>query len=202
MNKLASFVLTTFVTGAVLFPVVVQAADAPSSKGKWGFGVRGGVSVYTSNDIDDGDTAPMVSGIVTYGVTDWFTLGFNAEWEEHDIPGGDLQTVSLLPTVEFRTTFGALAPYLLVGYGVNLNSFERDSSVKALGVNLDPDTTVAVKLGGGTDYFFTRAFAFNTELGWKFNDADSDVKVGGTKVDSVGTDASAFSALFGFRYYF
>ena len=202
MKRPLTFLATALLSLAVLYSGIGQAKHSPPIKGKWGFGVRSGVSVYTSGDIDGGDTAPIVSGLLTYGVSDWLNVGFNAEWEEHDVLGGDFRTISLLPSAELRANFSYLVPYFSFGLGINLNSFDRNSSTRAAGVNVDPDDTVAFKVGLGADYFLTRAFALNTELGWKFNNANSDFRSPLGLISNVDTDASAFSALFGFRYYF
>ena len=200
--RLLTFLAMALLSSAILFSGISHATHSPRIKGKWGFGVRSGVSVYTSSEIDGGDTAPIVSGLLTYGVSDWFNVGLNAEWEEHDVLGGDFRTISLLPTVELRANFSYLVPYFSFGLGVNLNSFDRSSSTRARGVNVDPDDTVAFKVGLGADYFFTRAFALNTELGWRFNNANSDLRSPSGPRSNIDSDASGFSALFGIRYYF
>ena len=163
-------------------------------------------SVYSQNVASgiDGDVGPVVSGVVTYGVTDFLSLGFNVEWETHNIDDlfGDAHTVSLLPLVELRKEFGSLTPYAFVGAGLNINWFDEDSVLKSANIKIEPENTFAFKVGAGADYFFTQNWAFNTELGWKLNNGDAKVKFAG---DTLGKDdykASAFSALFGIRYYF
>lgn len=200
MKKLGMFLGSLVISFAVLSLGFVQTANAQDTKGKWSMGIRGGISVYTSDDIDSGDVGPAVSGVLMYGVTEWLDLGLNTEWDTHDTDVGDIQTVSLLPTVQLRTRYQALSPYALLGLGINFNSFDRDNSIKPFNVSVDD--SFALKVGVGADYFFTPNFAFNTELGWKYSEPDADLKLGGSKIAGEEFDASAFSALFGFRYYF
>ncbi len=179
---------------------------AQDTQGKWSFGLRGGISVYTQDIASgvDGDAGPIVSGVVTYGVSNVLSIGFNTEWETHDIDDlfGDANTVSLLPFIELRKSFGQFTPYAFAGAGININWFAEDQILKSANIKIEPENTFAFKGGVGADYFFTPSWALNTELGWKLNDGQAKVKVSGNKIGKDDFNASAFSALVGIRYYF
>ena len=201
---------------ASLVGLADTGAYGENTKGKFGLGLRGGPSVYSQDVGDgvDGDAGPVVSLVLTYGITDFLSLGFNVEWETHNIDdlgvvdngGGNLRTISLLPLIELRKDFGSLTPYAFVGAGLNFNTFDEDKVLDSANIVVEPDNTFAFKVGAGADYFITQNWAFNTELGWKLN--KGDIKgtifsgVTPTLSDKDDFNASAFSALFGIRYYF
>ena len=217
MKRLATFLGTAFISCAVLFLDFAQAADAPSLKGKWGFGLRGGVASLTQDVSDDAEweLGPIVSANLMYGLTDSLTLGLNVEWERNKLQSfdtdlGDAKTVSFLAFTEFRMTCEALSTYLSFGAGLNFNSFEEDATIQT-GCNaayrvtcdeIEPENTFALKASLGVDYFVTSNLALNTDFGWKINRADAALKLGGVTVATRNFNVSLFAFLFGLRYYF
>lgn len=195
-----------------LIGLFTTGAYGESTKGKLGLGLRGGPSGYTqelNNGYDgsgiDGNVGAMVSGIITYGVTDFLSLGMNVEWEKHDsedFPGGNINTVSLLPLVELRKNLDGWTPYVFAGAGLNINWVDESRSFQWLDATIKPDNTFALKVGTGFDYFFTSRWAFNTELGWKWNDGEYNIKQFGNTVLKQDFHASTLSAIFGLRAYF
>lgn len=152
----------------------------------------------------EADAGPIISGNIIYGVTNSVSLGVNLEWETHNVEFlgfdiGDANTLSLLPFVELRATYGSFVPYASLGVGININSFDEEPIISPL--KFDPENTLAPKLGGGADYFLTPSFALNTELGWKLNSGDVELSVPGLTA-TADYNASAFSILFGARKYF
>jgi hypothetical protein len=112
-----------------------------------------------------------------------------------------------MPFYEIRApNWGKFSPYQVLGFGININSFDEDQAfcVATYGsaCEFDPVNTVALKVGGGFDYFITPFLAFNTEIGWKFNSGEASVQAGGTTVAFEDYDANVFSILFGIRKYF
>jgi opacity protein-like surface antigen len=209
------------------------ATNAFGQAGQWAAALRVGPSIPTNKstvgifDTVDGDTnpfpinlrtGPMVSGKVSYGANDIFSLGLEVEWDTHKIPtktvvdglsetfdaGGRLRTVSILPFVEIRPVkFGSLSPYLSLGVGANINSVgSKTSQVKSFRA----ENNFGVKVGGGIDYFITQNLALNSEVGWKYNRGDVRIAGNDSFPDPVnGSDrmnASAVSVLFGVRYFF
>jgi len=215
MKKLNTLLCVISLSGAIFFLGLIPAADAQNTQGKWGFGIRAGGSFLTQ-DINDeipgvsfvGNPGPIVSGNIIYGVTNSVSAGVNVEWETHqtdiEVLGiefdiGDATTVSLLPFVELRATYGSFVPYASLGAGINFNSFDVEPVLTPL--QIDPDNTFALKVGGGADYFLTPSFALNAELGWKLNSGDVELSVPGFTATG-DYNASAFSLLFGLRTYF
>jgi len=208
IGRVAGTVLMT----AALFLISMSAAFAQNTsiKGRWGLGVRGGVGVVTQDLADSvqGDLGPIVSGNIMYALEDSLLLGLNVEWETHQINVssadlGDSTTISLLPFVELRgARMANITPYLSLGVGVNLNSFDLSSTGSAVFSKLDPPTTVALKIATGADFFITQNAALNAEIGWKYNSGDVDAC---SPFIGCGTDdwnLSVFSALLGLRYFF
>jgi opacity protein-like surface antigen len=218
MKSLPVFFSVFFVMAA-LIGLFNTSAYGESTKGKLGLGLRGGPSGYTqelNNGYDDdqlgidepaidGNVGALVSGIITYGIKDFLSLGMNVEWEKHDsedFPGGNINTVSLLPLVELRKNLEGWTPYVFAGAGLNINWVDESRFFESLHATIDPDNTFAFKVGTGFDYFFTPRWAFNTELGWKWNDGEYNIKQFGNTVLKQDFHASTLSAIFGLRAYF
>jgi hypothetical protein len=202
---------------------------AAAEEGRWGVGLRGG-GAFLSQDLDltqifDGKTGPVVSGNLLYGLTDLFSVGLNVEWEKHKVEAGaadfgDAVTVSVIPFVEARGfETNGVSPYGSFGAGLNINSFDLRERDVILVDNLTPEQvaaldpssvigkvdrrpTVAVKLGAGADYFFTRHVALNAEIGWKLNLGKAELCTLSGACRTDRWNASVFTALLGFRYYF
>lgn len=201
-----------FIVMASLLGLFTTGAYGESTKGKLGLGLRGGPSGYTQElnngyfgDGIDGNVGAMVSGIITYGITDFLSLGMNVEWEKHDsedFPGGNINTVSLLPLVELRKNLEEWTPYAFAGAGLNINWVDESRDFQRNYLTIKPDNTFSFKAGIGLDYFFTSRWAFNTELGWKWNDGEYNIKQMGNTALKQDFHASTLSAIFGLRAYF
>ena len=144
-----------------------------------------------------------------YGLNKWMNVGLMLEWEHRSVDlqrtntdVGSLNTVSLLPMVEFRPgRLGRLIPYASAGIGVNVNSFSEDDTFKRAGGKVDPTNTFAFRLAGGVDYPLNSHLALNTEIAWKRNRSGVDTSNLGTAANT-SFDASSFNFLFGARYTF
>jgi outer membrane protein OmpA-like peptidoglycan-associated protein/opacity protein-like surface antigen len=235
MKKIEALVAGVFVS--LFFAAAALAQEA----GQWSFGLRAGPSwptdTWTKLTVTDTDgstpgtgkfklkTGPMVSGKMSYALTDHFSLGLNGEWDTHKygekticldcnvpasnetfkIGGGRLNTFSFMPFVEVRPMkFGDFSPYLSLGMGVNFNSIQWRFVSVGRAAN-----TFAAKVGGGFDYFLTKNLAFNTEVGYKRN--EGGLRYGGVVNDAGQLEggyargrshASTVSLLFGLRYHF
>lgn len=172
-------------------------------EGRWQIGVRAGLSILTQEvlTLTDGGLSPAVNGQAMYGLNKWFSVGLMIDWEHRGIdlenPSqdlGTLNTVSLLPTLEFHPgRFGNAMPYLSTGIGVNVNSFSEAAGT----LSTDVSNTFAFRLAGGVDFPLTSNMALNTEVAWKRN--RGGIEVGGAE---GSFDASSASLLVGLRYTF
>ncbi|HLG30905.1 MAG TPA: outer membrane beta-barrel protein [Candidatus Brocadiales bacterium] len=200
-----------FILTAFLFCLETET-NAQNIQGRLGIGVRGGFSVLSQDLAADteGKIGPIISGNITYGLTNIFSVGLNVEWEKHKVNDkptgfnfGDENTISVLPFAEIRSTgLGGnrnLLPYAFFGLGININSFSESSDVAP--VEIEPENTLALKIGVGADYFVTPNLALNAEAGYKLNSGDVDFKIGGFTLGTDDNEISTFSLLFGLRYY-
>jgi hypothetical protein len=182
---------------------------------QWGLGLRGGMGVFTQDILQgssQGALGPTLSGEAMVIINNFLTAGFNVEWEIHQVDRGGMDrgeatTISLMPFYEIRVpNLGDFSPYQVLGAGINLNSFDEDQAFCVANYGstckFGPVNTVALKVGGGFDYFITPFLAFNTEIGWKFNSGQASVQAGGMTVAIEDYDANVFSVLFGVRQYF
>lgn len=205
-----SFMVLVFLgLTAYLTPVgAVQAEDWKWTPGgtepkQWMFGFRAGFAPLTQSLMTNSstDVGSLVNVQGLYGLTKWVALGFMVEWERHavdqDRPHLDLghqDTVSLLPMVEVRPgRLGPVAPYVSMGFGVNVNSFGE--SRRIFGTTISPSNNFAWRLAWGTDYFVTPRLALNAEMAYKRN--DGHVTINGVQSDEW--NASSFGVLFGLR---
>ena len=144
--------------------------EGQANEGKWTLGARTGFNIPTQSWTTDTKTSvgPTPFNLqAMYGISKWIRLGFMMEWERRSIDNrnsnvdlGTLNTVSLLPTMEFRPGhFSGITPYLSTSIGVNVNSFSEDNDA----VKVSPSNTFAYRLAGGLDFPLTHNLMLNTE---------------------------------------
>lgn len=165
---------------------------------------------------------PYVSANALYGVSHFSTIPLNVlvglDIDYNSLPVnvqsssfnlGNSSTVSLLPTVEFRTDkMENLSLYASLGLGVNFNSFSNSSSLNSFcgGVtcSINPSDSFAARLGVGLDYFISPNFALNAEIGYLVNYTSAAITAtapGISLTTGNGTvNASTLFFLFGFHY--
>ena len=179
--------------------------EGQANEGKWTLGARTGFNIPTQSWADDTKTSIGPTPInlqAMYGISKWIRLGFMMEWERRSIDSrnpsfdlGTLNTVSLLPTVEFRPGhFSGITPYLSTSIGVNVNSFSEDDDA----VKISQANTFAYRLAGGLDFPLTHNLMLNTEAAWKRNRGGLEIN----NRDAGSVDASTISLLVGVRYTF
>lgn len=204
--------------------VLAKESEEFTLAGKWGVGLRGGPSIPTHDIVDnipspiEADAAITVSGNLLYALTDFLNLGLLVEYERYkidfaNIDVGQMNTVSLMPFFELRHIIqgsaGVAVPYIFMAGGVHFNSLEESSTLpsgcqQAFGSSdcaFDPPTGAGIKAGGGVDYFVTEGLALNTEIAWKSNEGNADIRRGGTEQTEQFT-ANKITFLIGLRYYF
>lgn len=173
--------------------------EGKADEGKWNLGFRAGLSILSQEGIESTSSGvgPVLNLQAMYGLNKWFRAGFMLEWERHGFDAengpdlGTLNTVSLLPTLEFRPgRFYEVVPYLSTGIGVNINSFSEDDGVP----EVDVANTFAFRLAGGLDFPLTSHLMLNTEVAWKRNR--------GTVGTAANFDSSSMNLLVGIRYAF
>lgn len=179
--------------------------EGQANEGKWTLGARTGFNIPTQSWADNTKTSVGPTPInlhAMYGISKWIRLGFMMEWERRSIDDrnpnvdlGTLNTVSLLPTVEFRPGhFSGVTPYLSTSIGVNVNSFSEDNDA----VKISHANTFAYRLTGGLDFPLAPNLMLNTEAAWKRNRGGLEIN----NQDAGSFDASSISLLVGVRYTF
>ncbi len=178
--------------------------EGQAREGKWTAGLRAGLAIPTQETLNgfDAGLGPALNLQLQYGLNKFFAVGFMLEWERRGIDTegsgakiGTMDTISLLPTLEFRPgRFGSAIPYLSAGIGVNVNTFNEKPGV----ANTSFANTFAFRLAGGIDYPLTDRFMLNTELAWKRNRGGLEV----SNQDAGNFDSSSANLLFGVKYTF
>ncbi len=184
--------------------------EGQANEGKWTLGARTGFNLPTQSWADDTKTSLGPTPInlqAMYGINRWIRIGFMMEWERRSIDNrnpnfdlGTLNTISLLPTVEFRPGhYSGVVPYVSTSIGVNVNSFsEADEAVARGNRTISQSNTFAYRLAGGLDFPLTEHLKFNTEVAWKRNRGGLEIN----NRDAGSVDASSASLLVGVRYTF
>ncbi|HSE59415.1 MAG TPA: outer membrane beta-barrel protein [Nitrospiraceae bacterium] len=177
--------------------------DGQVKEGRFQIGVRAGLSLLSQEFLagTDGGLSHALNVQAMYGLNKWFSAGLMVDWERRGIDNetpsldlGTLNTVSILPTLEFHPgRFGNAMPYLSTGIGVNVNSFSETAGTP----RTDVSNTFAFRLAGGVDFPLTSNMALNTEVAWKRN--RGGIEVGGAEGNF---DATTMSLLVGLRYTF
>lgn len=184
--------------------------EGQANEGKWTLGARTGFNIPTQSWAADTKTSIGPTPInlqAMYGISKWIRFGFMMDWERRSIDSrnpsfdlGTLNTVSLLPTVEFRPGhFSGVTPYLSTSIGVNVNSFSEADDAENRGLRtISHANTFAFRLAGGLDFPLTQNLMLNTEAAWKRNRGGLEIN----NQDAGSFDASSISLLVGVRYTF
>lgn len=209
--RLRSWVTGFMIVGLVSTMAPAQLVLAEGGKqdfggieaGKWVLGMRAGFAPLTQELTSNTSTSvgSLVNFQAMYSVNTWLLVGMMLEWERHGIDQerplidlGHQDTVSVLPTVELRPVkFGAVSPYVNMGFGVNVNSFGENT-----GNRISPSNTFAWRLGWGADYMLNKQFALNTEMAYKRNDGHATVN----GLRNNDWNPSSFGFLFGVKMFF
>ncbi len=211
MRLAASILLLAGTLSAVGGPAEAQSwTPGGAMPGQWMFGARIGPSGLTQSLGSNIDTAtgPALNFQGMYAINNWMMLGLMLEWERRGVDRerpyldmGSLDTVSLLPTVEFRPGhIGPFFPYGSVSVGVNFNSFSEDDGIGS--TRISPSNNFAFRLAAGGDYFITKTLAVNAELAWKRNDGHADINPAIAGINPNEWNASSLNFLIGIRWFY
>ena len=187
-------------------PAQAKEDDPNRIKTQWGGTLRAG-GAFFSEELDSSDFDPMANGQASYNLggprgqmgQDW-NMAINFDYEHHELDDTktEIDVVTVMPFVEFRTRYEHWAPYFTTGVGINFSSVKKEPS----GVDVDIKNSLALKFGIGTDWFITDHIALNTETAWKYNNPDVKGKVAGSTVASGNGDLSTVQVMAGLRFYF
>lgn len=197
---------TLLLGGSLLMPAQAELTDPGRTATQWGATIRGGGSFF-SEDLDSSNFGPTLNGQIFYNLAgprgqmghDW-NMGINVDYEHHELDGtkAEIQVVTVMPFVEFRTRYDHWAPYFTTGVGMNFSAVTNEPS----GVDIDAKNSLALKFGIGADWFITDHIAINTEAAWKLNKPDLKGSLAGTTVASGDGNFSVVQVLAGLRFYF
>lgn len=177
-----------------------KIVDGGVEPGKVVVGMRAGFAPLTQSiaAISSTDVGSLVNFQAMYSLNQWLSVGMMVEWERHSMSVqtasaytdlGHQDTVSVLPTIDIRPVrYGPITPYINMSFGVNVNSFGENSTIR-----ISPSNTFAWRLGWGGDYMLSEKIALNAEMAYKRNDGHAIIN--GTEWNNW--NASSFGFLFG-----
>ena len=189
---------------AILFVVSLILAGtayaAPSRVGKNDVGLN--VSAAISQD-DELDTAAYVGGSFSHGINEWFAVGLSVGWQSFDsdstssgnvfIPGAEITGVPLFADfiVRVPASESSFTPYGVLGLGTVIWDIDDvTATVSGVPVNTqtDVDTDVAVKIGGGVDWFLNDSWIVNFEAAYVFSNPKATVTASASGATASTTD--------------
>ncbi|MCB0220223.1 MAG: hypothetical protein KDH09_11050 [Chrysiogenetes bacterium] len=153
--------------------------------GSYGHGI-----LATVGDNDPNGVANLyLAGHLNYRPARWVTLSMVTEWERADVDllgvdFGRIDTVSLSGEIKLRTTHSEpSAGFIRIGGGWNINMWkENQASCTAWGgCAIEAGGAPLLRVAGGFD-FVQDEFETGIEFGWKWNDADVQMNLGGSPV--------------------
>jgi len=178
--------------------VAAPAFAAPDRTGKSDFGVN--VSAAVPRDSSQ-DNAVYVGGTYAYGINEWLAIGVEAGRMEFgnklDLGGGtvvdagDLQGIPVLGDVILRVPMpdSPFQPYGVVGLGAIFWDFDESALFSANNIDIEVDTSFAIKTGIGFDWFLNDNWILNAEASYVFADADlKAITPVGTATDTTDVD--------------
>ncbi len=177
----------------LLLGVMNYAFAQDESEQKWAISVLGG-GIFPKED--DYGTTGFIGGRLTYDLTPNAAVGVESGWlnYKHEFNGtkyGDVRGIPLLADLILKMPIEAmdnkLVPYVLGGIGVLFWDYKEASIVSDAGIDVEGDTSFALKLGGGMDFFVSDQTALFVEGSYIFSNYDVETNVGGA--GTADTDA-------------
>jgi len=189
---------------------------------KSGFGARASYLSYSGDELTlygvavevEADTTTSFGLNYTYLFRNDSSLEFSIDYIKTDVQfealGGSLNMgeVTQIPVLlTFRIHPGAskkIKPYLGVGLGYYLNSFDTDSANAALvygsGAEIEVDDSFGYHFNGGLEFFIGEDYSFNLDLKYLLNKADADVNISSFTAEEMSMDAVVVGV--GLKYYY
>lgn len=153
-------------------------------------------------EIGENDDSWHVGGTLAYGLNQWLAIGVESGWFETDINDdtralgfedfGTSTNIPLFGDVIVRVPIQdqPINPYFVLGLGMIFRDFEESDHITAIGYQLEVDSSFAVKLGGGFDWFFNEHWALNFEAAYVISDTSTTSTAFGVSstLDNVNAD--------------
>ena len=189
------------ITFALLFLSLLASPlvyAAPDRVGKADVGIN--VSGAFPSDSESSGGA-QVTGSMSYGVNSWAALGFSVGWVGTSIDSAtssgitieeaDVSGIPIFGEIIIRVPNNSpVVPYGVFGLGTVIWDVDDTTATGGFNIETDVDSALAVKLGGGIDWFINENWIANLEAAYVFSNPDGDVTVsgGGASVTVPGED--------------
>lgn len=189
---------------------------------KSGFGARVSYVTYSGDELTlygvavdvEADSTPSFGLNYTYLFNNYSSLEFSIDYIKTDaqfkalgysLNMGELTQIPVLFTLRLHPGVSTkVKPYLGVGVGYYLNSFDTNSFNASLiygtGAEIDVDDSFGFHVNGGVEFFIAENYSFNLDLKYLLNKADAKVNVSGFTTEEMSMDAVVVGV--GLKYYF
>lgn len=166
------FMLIAFSVCVLVLVSSSGTLNAASGAKKMGIGLEAGFGMFQEEQFGEGTA---ISLNLFYNFTPKFRMelkggymSIKTEEEPTGLSQGTLKVMPLMLSLQYRMKVGAkLFPYLTVGVGYYINSFDLEIGNEwlALGyeINDEVDSGLGFHAGLGLDYFFSPAMAFTLD---------------------------------------
>ncbi len=204
-------VLLAFFISVIMLSTPVYAVD---TTGRFYIGLFGGGAIPISGPLDEwkeeisgytvypySSEASAMTGVGGiegfYGIDKNLSIGLSLSRRQTDIDyerigttekwSESITTYTLMPLIQLRAPASEIfTPYLNFGLGININDVMENF--------------LAIKIGGGMDYFITEDISLNINADWFYNTAKAKTERSGIPAGDV--DLNSVQILFGVRYFF
>jgi opacity protein-like surface antigen len=167
-------------------------AAAPDRINKVDWGIEGG-GAFPGDNLD---SAGYIQTNMSYGLTEWVAIGVEGGWWEANTDAANNESIGvgqILADVILRipTLHDQLVPYGILGLGYAGTYMQNEPSTPQQEGADNDDSSFALKIGGGLDWFVDANWILNFELAWNSNspslpqastqDSDAMTVTGGVK---------------------
>jgi len=189
---------------------------------KSGFGARVSYVTYSGDELTlygvavdvEADSTPSFGLNYTCLFNNYSSLELSIDYIRTDVQFealgyslnmGELTQIPVLLTLRLHPGVSTkVKPYLGVGVGYYLNSFDTNSFNASLiygtGAEIDVDDSFGFHVSAGVEFFIAENYSFNLDLKYLLNKADAKVNVSGFTTEEMSMDALVVGV--GLKYYF
>jgi outer membrane protein len=218
--KKSIFLLSVLV---VMMFVVEVYAETP----KFGIGARAGYNIPRNGSMEVDAAGFGILGNVDYSNKGSWTLGFNGtvqfnkyisaevgiDWinsSQNDLgaggvslKAGEIKQMPLTLTAQFHYPVGVFSPYVGLGLGYYIRSYDKDNAFWNPAANVDIDNGWGYHVNAGSDIYLTQArnLALNVDLKYVWSKADITATNGAARLEGSMNLDSILLGL-GIKYYF
>lgn len=198
MKKLVVFtaliaMLVSFATVSVAENTIENIFDIHEEvENPWNVRIQGNWVVPKVKEFKNGWN---IQGMISYDIWKFLAVGVESGYtrlqvKDSGIDYGYFNCIPILGDIIIKAPLDfnevLVVPYIVNGFGGQINDFDESDTVSDLGINIDSDSGFAYKLGGGVDFYINDVIAINGEVSYMWT--ESKIKVTGNNATITGNE--------------